>query len=309
MRDELSFRRLYLRLTKAGYLFIAFALTAGFVAVNAGNNLLFILLASLLALLTVSGVLAYLNIRGLTVSLRVPGEVFAGNPATVFLDLTNRKRALPSFLISCERDEGGDVVAEILPGRTESLSVRTTFGRRGRRRLKEMILTSEFPFGLVRRGGYFTPAATCLVYPRPAPVTWSFLESAEREGEERSMPLAGAGGDYRGLREYLPGDSLSRVQWKGWLRHRRLMTKEFETEGASPVVFSYHKVPGPDLEARIGQLTWLVRTGFRRGRAVGLVLPGRTFPPAVGSLHRKNLLTALALFGAEDAVETDQPSF
>jgi len=200
------------------------------------------------------------------------------------------------------------VVAEILPGRTESLSLRTTFGARGRQPLKEMILTSEFPFGLVRRGGYFTPAATCLVYPRPERVAWRFLESAEREGEEHSMPLAGVGGDYRGLREYLPGDSLSRVQWKGWLRHRRLMTKEFESEGASPVIFSFDKVPGPDAESRISQLTWLVRAGFRRGKAVGLVLPGRTFPPAVGALHRKNILTALALYGAEDAVTADQPS-
>jgi len=160
-----------------------------------------------------------------------------------------------------------------------------------------MILTSEFPFGLVRRGGTFTPGTTCVVYPEPHPVPWEFVEEAEREGDDRSSPLAGVGGDFRGQRDYVPGDSLSRVQWKGWLRHRRLMTKEFESEGASPVVFSYTDVPGPGRERKLGQLSWLARTAFRRGRAVGLVLPDMSFPPRTGTPHRQAVLTALALFG------------
>ena len=58
-------------------LFIAFTLVAGIVAVNSGNNLLFILVAALLGLLSLSGILAFLNISGLSLSLRTPEEVFA----------------------------------------------------------------------------------------------------------------------------------------------------------------------------------------------------------------------------------------
>jgi uncharacterized protein (DUF58 family) len=297
VREKLRFRRIHLRLTRAGALFVVFTLTAGVVAVNSGNNLLFILVAALLSLLSLSGILAYLNIRGLDVSMRAPEEVFAGRPATVRLDLTRRRGLLPSFLLTCEGDRGGEVITELLPGETLSLKVRTTFPRRGRHPLEEMILTSEFPFGLVRRGGTFTPGTTCVVYPEPHPVPWEFVEEAEREGEDRASPLAGVGGDFRGQRDYVPGDSLSRVQWKGWLRHRRLMTKEFESEGASPVVFSYTAVPGPGRERKLGQLSWLVRTAFRRGRAVGLVLPDRSLPPRTGTPHRQAVLTALALFG------------
>jgi uncharacterized protein (DUF58 family) len=225
----------------------------------------------------------------------------------VRLELTNGKGRLPSFLLTCEGDRGGEVITELLPKETLSLKVRTSFPRRGRHPLEEMVLTSEFPFGLVRRGGSFTPGATCVVYPEPQPVPWEFVEEAEREGEDLSSPLAGVGGDFRGQRDYVPGDSLSRVQWKGWLRHRRLMTKEFESEGASPVVFSYSSVPGPGREERLRQLSWLVKTAFRRGRAVGLVLPDRTFPALTGALHRKAVLTALALFGEDGADTAHQP--
>jgi len=63
------------------------------------------------------------------------------------------------------------------------------------------------------------------------------------------------------------------------------------------VTFSFDAVPGPGTEERLSQLAWLVRTALRRGRAVGLVLPGRRFPPGTGPAHRRELLTALALYG------------
>ena len=95
----------------------------------------------------------------------------------------------------------------------------------------------------------------------------------------------------------MPGDSFSRVQWSSWLRLRRLQTKEFEAEGAPPAVYRFDAVPGPGTEERLSQLAWLVRAGLRRGRSVGLVLPGQAIPPGSGSTHRRKLLAALARFG------------
>jgi uncharacterized protein (DUF58 family) len=158
-------------------------------------------------------------------------------------------------------------------------------------------VTSEFPFGLIRRGAIVRPPGGCLVYPRPIPVPWEVLDRSEREGELRSRRDPGSGGDYRGLRDYVPGDAISRVHWKSWLRLRRLHTRESEAESAPPVIYSFDAVPGPGIEKRLGQLAWLVRTALRRGRSVGLQLPGRTIPPGSGATHRRELLAALALFG------------
>jgi uncharacterized protein (DUF58 family) len=295
---SLRFSRVHVRLTRAGQLYIALTLALGVVAVNSGNNLLYLATAGLLALMSLAGTLAYVNLRGLRVNLRPPDEVYAGRPATLTLELSNTK-PVPSFLLTCGKEARSEGPVEIPSGGKAQLTLEMEFPRRGLAPVGTLTILSPFPFGMVRRGGSFDPGLTCVVYPRPQAVPWLFLEHAERRGEEQSLPLAGAGGDYRGIRDYLPGDSLSRVHWKGWLRHRRLMSKEFESEGAQPVHFSFDAVPGPDIERRLSQLTWLIRTELRRGRAVGLTLPGRTFPPAAGPAHRKQLLTALALFGVE----------
>lgn len=282
------------RPTRPGALAVALLLGAGIVAVNAGNNLLYLVVSCLLALLALSGVLGHANLRGLELRALPHGEVFAGRPFSLVLEVANRRRRLPAYLIEAEGADG--TVLEIGPGDAARLTLDAVLPLRGLRPYPPRRVTSEFPLGLIRRGGLWRPAGSCLVYPRPIPVPWEAVERAEREGDRASRRSAGVGGDYRGLRQYAPGDRLSRVHWPSWLRLRRLQTKEFEAEGAPPATFAWEDVPGPGTEERLGQLTWLVRTGLRRGRSVGLVLPGRTLAPGTGPAHRRELLAALALF-------------
>jgi uncharacterized protein (DUF58 family) len=283
-------------------LYILLTVVLGVVGVNSGNNLLYVAVAGLLALLVASGTLGYLNIHRLTAAVRVPGEIHAGRPATILLELTNSRGRLPAYLLQCRGGEGGEErLVRLGPGESATLMLPVTFDRRGRRPLPPLHITSPFPFGLIVRGGDFDTGLTCVVFPTPLPVPWPLVERAEIQGEESSQARAGTGGDHRGFRAYLPGDPISRIFWKGWLRHRRWLTREFEAEGAPPVFFSWQEVPGPGEEERLGQLAWLVRTGIRRCRAVGLRLPGAEIPPGVGAPHRRRLLTRLALHGQEDA--------
>jgi uncharacterized protein (DUF58 family) len=188
------------------------------------------------------------------------------------------------------------VAAQVPRGGVAGVPLTLSFPARGVQPWPALEVSSEFPFGLIRRGRVVRPRGGCLVYPRPLPVSWESVDRAEREGELAARREAGIGGDYRGLRDYVPGDSITRVQWTSWLRLRRLLTKEFESEGAPPVVYAFDAVPGPGTEARLGQLAWLVRTALRRGRAAGLELPGLTIAPATGPAHRRALLGALARF-------------
>jgi len=290
---------LHIRLTTTGALAIALVLAAGIVAVNSGNNLLYLVVASLLAALALSGLLGHHNLRRVGLGLVAPDEAWAGLPVTVRARLVNRRRRLPAFLLALGEKPGfpADTVLEIPPGGQAEVSLTMTFPRRGVQPWPPLAVTSEFPFGLIRRGGLVRSPGRCLVYPSPLAVPWDVAEAAEREGEVQSRRGPGVGGDYRGIRDYVPGDNLSRVQWTSWLRLRRLQTKEFETEGAPPAVYRFDAVPGPGTEERLRQLAWLVRAGLRRGRSVGLVLPGRTIPPGSGATHRRTLLAALARYG------------
>ena len=291
--------KLLVRPTAAGACAIALVLAAGIVAVNAGNNLLYLVVAALLAVFALSGILGHRNLRGVGLRLIAPDEVWAGQPVTIRAELVNRRRRLPAFLLTVGSGSGPPVgtVLEIPPGSRGEIPLPLVFPTRGVRPWPRHSVTSEFPFGLIRRGGLVQPPGSCLVYPAPLAVARELAEGAGREGELLARSTPGLSGDHRGLRDYAPGDSISRVQWKSWLRLRRLHTKEFESEGAPPILYRFDAMPGPGMEERLGQLAWLVLAGLRRGRSVGLVLPGQVIPPGSGTTHRRRLLAALARFG------------
>jgi uncharacterized protein (DUF58 family) len=291
--------KLHVRLTTTGAFAIALVLAAGIVAVNSGNNLLYLVVASLLAAISLSGLLGHHNLRGVGLRLIAPDEAWAGRPVSVRAKLLNRRQRLPAFLLALGEKPGTSIgtILEIPPGEQAEVGLTLTFPTRGVQPWPVHAVTSEFPFGLIRRGGLVRAPGNCLVYPSPLAVPWEFAEAAEREGELMSRRGLGVGGDYRGLRDYVPGDSFSRVQWSSWLRLRRLQTKEFEAAGAPTAVYRFDAMPGTGTEERLCQLAWLVRSGLRRGRSVGLVLPGHAIPPGTGSIHRQRLLAALARFG------------
>lgn len=286
-----------IQLTGSGALAIALVLAAGVVAVNSGNNLLYFVVAALLALFGLSGILGQRNLAGVSLRLLPPEEAWAGQPVSVRGLFTNSARRT-SYLLRVGLSPGVTALAVEVPGGGRAaFDLVLTFPARGLQSWPALEVSSDFPFGLIRRGRLVTPPGGCLVYPAPRPVSWERVDRADREGELAARRETGYGGDYRGLRAYAPGDSISRVQWTSWLRLRRLLTKEFEMEGAPPVVFAFDAVPGPGIEERLGQLAWLVRTAVRRGRAAGLELPGLTIPPVGCSAgHRRTLLAALARF-------------
>jgi uncharacterized protein (DUF58 family) len=85
--------------TKVGVVYALVTLVIGIAALNTGNNLLYIVVAALLAAILVSGVVSALVLRGLELDVRLPEHVFAGRAVVGRIGLRNAGRALPSFSI------------------------------------------------------------------------------------------------------------------------------------------------------------------------------------------------------------------
>src|ERR1700691_3118311 len=83
--------------TKAGVVYVLVTLVIGIAALNTGNNLLYIVVAAMLAAILVSGVISALVLRGLELNVRLPNQVFAGREITGSVELHNNRRFLPSF--------------------------------------------------------------------------------------------------------------------------------------------------------------------------------------------------------------------
>ena len=85
--------------TKAGVFYVLVTLVIGIAALNTGNNLLYIVVAAMLAAILVSGVVSALVLRGLELDVRLPEHVFAGRAVVGRIVLRNSRRLLPSFSI------------------------------------------------------------------------------------------------------------------------------------------------------------------------------------------------------------------
>jgi uncharacterized protein (DUF58 family) len=85
--------------TKAGVVYVLVTLVIGIAALNTGNNLLYIVVAAMLAAILVSGVISALVLRSLELDVRLPEHVFAERPVVGRVMLRNPRRFLPSFSI------------------------------------------------------------------------------------------------------------------------------------------------------------------------------------------------------------------
>src|SRR6201997_5110754 len=85
--------------TRAGIIYALVTLVIGIAALNTGNNLLYIVVAAMLAAILVSGVVSALVLRALELDVQLPEHVFAGRPVAGRILLRNPRRFLPSFSI------------------------------------------------------------------------------------------------------------------------------------------------------------------------------------------------------------------
>jgi uncharacterized protein (DUF58 family) len=86
--------------TRVGVIYVVTVVFIGIAALNTGNNLLYIIVAAMLAAIAVSGIASALVLRGLELDVRLPDHVFAGRATAGRIILRNRRRWLPSFSVN-----------------------------------------------------------------------------------------------------------------------------------------------------------------------------------------------------------------
>jgi uncharacterized protein (DUF58 family) len=85
--------------TRAGIAYILVTLVIAIAALNTGNNLLYIVVAAMLAAIIVSGYVSAWVLRFLDLDVRLPEHIFAGRPVLGRIVLQNPRRFLPAFSV------------------------------------------------------------------------------------------------------------------------------------------------------------------------------------------------------------------
>jgi uncharacterized protein (DUF58 family) len=296
-RAEVGARRIYILPTRYGLIYATLAFLMLLGAVNYGNNPAH-LLTFLLAALGSNGMYqTWRNLRGLRLQCRGAQPIFAGEPARLLFDLDAGGRERPAVQLMYD---GGDPVLLDLPADNP------LFGQpvllpdlpRGQHRPGRLVISTRYPLGLFRAWCYLDCDSVVLVYPRPGP-SW------EPPGQDQGRQAGGSRGsgndDFAGLRNYLPGDQPSRIDWKSYARDRGLNTRLFSGEAAAPLWIRWQDAPGAGTEARLRALSRAVLGAEAAGRAYGLQTPEGTIGIGLGAGHRHECLRHLALFGEAGA--------
>ncbi|MDH5308188.1 MAG: DUF58 domain-containing protein [Myxococcales bacterium] len=294
--------------TGAGWSFFAFTFAVGFAALNTGNNLLYMILALMLAFLVLSGALSESALRGIQVRRRLPRELQAGSDALVALEIRNTQRRVAAFAIGIEDRMDGALGAEcaagrcfvlrIGPGHSEVRSYRLRPERRGPLAFRGFLVFTRFPFGLFSKSLLIDAPEQTLVYPAIDPVAIPAEFGATRARGERVSTQVGAGADVRGLREYAPGDSLRRVHWRSSLRAGALLVREAESEQDAEIEVRLRtagEIQGDAFERRVRGSASEIAALLDAGTRVALRTECDYFPADAGPRQRARLLSFLAL--------------
>jgi uncharacterized protein (DUF58 family) len=293
--------------TRAGWIYFALCFGIGFAALNTGNNLLYLVLALLLAFLVLSGLLSESALRGIRVRRLPPAEIFAGEPAFAALEIENAQARVPAFAVVVEDlDAGGSgrvsfarAFALHLPARArEARSVRWRVERRGWLELRGFRVSTRFPFGLFSKALWLEAPARVLVYPGLGPAD----ATAPREpgsGSQRSTGLHEVADEASGLRAFSAGDTRRRIHWRASLRRGEILVRDADRltpRNAWVRLVAGAELPPEEIERRIAHAARQVVDLLEAGFAVGLQAGPLRFEPGHGPAQRARLLRELALF-------------
>ncbi len=251
------------RLTREGWVFIGLILLIAVAGLNTGNNLLYLILSSMLASILVSGFLSLAVLNGVEMQVLLPGHVFARRRAEARVRMMNLKKWIPSFSLTLQgagtakqqktgkrwrwRKKGSSQPAADSPDRREHILqqslyfpelpaarsinrvVELEFPRRGHYQEKAFTLSTRFPFGFLEKSLQIPVSEDLWVYPAVGP-TEEFYEILPMLSGELEAYQKGRGHDLYSIRDLLPTDDARHVDWKASARVRKLKVREFARE-------------------------------------------------------------------------------
>lgn len=294
---RLNHRRIFIMPTRAGMGLVLLLVIMLVGAINYQNSLVYAVVFILGSLFWVGLHHTYRNLAGL--QLRAGGSVpvFCGEEAQLNLTLLSEQREHQAIVLRWPASAARQV--DVDANMSTSLSLYYPAERRGWMKPGRLRVETRYPLGWFVAWSLVDLDWRVLVYPKPIDLPLPGMhESGEGEGDQHWMEGVD---DFEGLRDYQPGDSRKRLDWRAWSRGQGLHSKVFSEPRHASQWLRLEQAPGQTLEQQLGCLTGWVLQMQQRRQPYGLELPGGIrLLPAVGEAHQHACLQALALYGVKE---------
>ncbi len=323
------------RVNLAGIVYLGITFLVGISATIRPNNILVWVFGLLLALIGIGGLISGAALYRMSIRRLDPGPGRVGQPLVVRYAIRGGSRRLPIFDVSIAERPGDSPsdwstfarldpawLMHAAPGEVGHAETVLVPSRRGRMHLDGISASSSFPFGLLDKIVRTRQPMETLVYPRTIPLQPSAIERMLASGSvgARSSRRTGAVGEYTGVREYRPGDSVRSLARRRWLHDDAPVV--VERSAASPrrvqLLLDLRRATedlrvedGVDvraLEERAITLAGsLAESGILSGIEVGLRIDGLRLPELPVQGGRRHLERILGVLGGIDLAETRTP--
>jgi uncharacterized protein (DUF58 family) len=232
-----------LKFTREGKFFVGITLGVGIAAINTANNLLYLLLGLLLALMVVSGIMSEISLRDLTVVRRLPLRAQVGRPHLVEIEVFNHKSRVPSYAIEVEdlrENQPADkrcFFLKISPKSAQIAAYRRTPTRRGRDHHVGFRIATRFPFGLFEKSREISSEGDLVIYPAVDPVRLPPSVPGRKLGQEAVIGR-GHGEDFFGVKVLRDGEHPRDVHWRKTAAIGQLVARERAREARPDITLT-----------------------------------------------------------------------
>ena len=262
---------------------------------------------------------AWTWLNGRWVGVRVRRNVVAARAGEWMeerITVTNSSRVAPVVWMELDErsdmpEHGGEMVISLPRASYGEWTLSTLCTQRGKFSLGPLAVVSSDPLGIFQKRRWHGEPQPFTVYPAVVDLPRFALPSSDLPGDatsrQHSLVVTPAAS---GIRDYMPGDSYSRVHWRSTARMGRLMVKEFEQEESAKVWIvldmegRVHRGLGPESseEYAVTAAASIAHKYLQRGLPVGLTVAGNIsieLPPKPGMNQSDLIMEALAEIKAE----------
>lgn len=245
--------------------------------------------------MAISGFYGRYNIQNLLIEIEIPQEIYTKKETPFVIKLINKKR-FPSFLIKL-KILNNEILFPYIE-KTISKSASFFFQKRGVNKIKEIEVSSPFPFNFFVRFYNFKKEVMFIVFPEPKKILFyeDLSSKKEKNGEHETQTKSGYDGDIKSIKDYIDGTPKKYIDWKSSAKTGSLKIKEFDSLLNKPVIIEFDKIKIKNIEEKISFIAFLIIDNFKKGIPVGLKIKDKFFKPDISYNHKLNLLTELALY-------------
>jgi uncharacterized protein (DUF58 family) len=272
-----------------GRLWLVLAIMLAVVGWYKNVNLLLFLAYIMIGLVILNGWQGRRCARRVRATRRPPGLPFAGEVVPIAAEIRNA--ASRPVTVEVSASNPGNTVRWFAPdlkaGEFRRLTAEGLYPARGRFPLPSLVVTSEYPFGLV---GYRTRAGAAgelIILPAVGEVDlvrlrrWLIRTGAGDAKTRRPVRRAGTHhADVRGVRGYRAGDSPRDVHWRTTARRNELMVREYDSTEPLDLILVLDPAPAPAYEWAVtvaASIAWAWANADETAD-VTLVVPGAKVP-------------------------------